>query len=221
MRLNKFIALQTGISRRDADALIISKQVKLNGHIATLGVEVRPKDAITIKGIPVPHSQVFETFLFHKPTGFVCSRNGQGSRTIYDLLPDHLHHLKPVGRLDKDSSGLLLLTNDGQLAHQLTHPSFQKKKVYRINLHKPLTRTDEQAISKKGILLDDGISRLELSKPDDMRRTWTVTMHEGRNRQIRRTFATCGYSLNRLHRTQLGPYDIGELEPGCFKVASQ
>lgn len=221
MRLNKFLAQQTGISRRAADIAITQNRVSINGVTADLGAKVLSNDIVELDGKIVDSIQHAETYIFHKPTGYVCSRDGQGSLTIYDILPPELHALKPVGRLDKDSSGLLLLTNDGELAYQLTHPSFQKKKVYQINLHKLLSHPDEQAISKKGVMLDDGISKLQLSKPDASRRTWTVTMSEGRNRQIRRTFATLGYSLNRLHRTQFGPYNLNDLELGSFRVVSQ
>lgn len=214
MRLNKFIAQQTGISRRAADKLIINKQVRINGQPALLGIGVGINDHVTLGDTPIKHSITIQTYALNKPVGYVCSRNGQGSATIYELLPKELHNLKPIGRLDKDSSGLLLLTNDGNLAQKLTHPSFQKQKAYRINLHKSLTQSDQQAISMEGVLLSDGISKLRLTEPDAQRRAWTVTMSEGRNRQIRRTFAALGYNLNTLHRTIFGPYKLGSIQLG-------
>ena len=157
------------------------------------------------------------TVMLNKPVGYVCSRDGQGSRTIYDLLPAELHSLKPVGRLDKDSSGLLLLTNDGGLSQKLTHPSFQKEKVYEVVLDKPLAETDKQQI-EKGIELEDGLSRLQV-KADSKQQSRTVNrqlsavsyivrMHEGKNRQIRRTFSRIGYDVIKLHRTQFGDYKV-------------
>jgi 23S rRNA pseudouridine2605 synthase len=155
--------------------------------------------------------------MLNKPVGYVCSRDGQGSQTVYDLLPSGLHSLKSVGRLDKDSSGLLLLTNDGNLAHQLTHPSFQKTKVYQVSLDKPLQPLHRQLISDHGIQLDDGVSQLELERLTDGDDTqWRVRMHEGRNRQIRRTFESLGYDVRRLHRTGFGEFALSGLAMGHF-----
>ena len=140
-----------------------------------------------------------------------ASREGQGSHTSYDILPPEYSQLKPVGRLDKDSSGLLLLTNDGQLAQTLTHPSHHKTKVYEVKLNKPLAPLHRQMIS-------DGVSQLELERlkaGDDT--AWRVRMHEGRNRQIRRTFLALGYSVNALHRTHFGEYALGDLPSGACK----
>jgi pseudouridine synthase len=153
--------------------------------------------------------------MLHKPVGYVCSRDGQGSKTIYDLLPTKLHQLKPVGRLDKDSSGLLLLTNDGELANRLTHPSFEKEKVYEISLDKPLARPDRAQI-EQGVLLEDGLSKLQVKPLGNEH--WQVTMREGRNRQIRRTFSALGYRLQALHRTQFGTYRLGRIAPGEYTV---
>ncbi len=133
------------------------------------------------------------------------------------LLPTELHSLKPIGRLDKDSSGLLLLTNDGNLAHELTHPSFRKTKVYEVELDKPLTPLHHQMIHDIGITLEDGVSILQLEKLSNTGTSWRVTMHEGRNRQIRRTFDALGYDVSRLHRIRFGKYDLGKLELGTYE----
>jgi 23S rRNA pseudouridine2605 synthase len=154
----------------------------------------------------------------HKPRGYVVSRQGQGSDTIYDLLPPHYRYLNPVGRLDKDSSGLLLLTNDGKLAQTLTHPSHQKRKLYEVELNKPLEPLHRQMISDHGIQLEDGVSRLLLERRQDGDDTrWLVTMHEGRNRQIRRTFAALGYTVLTLHRTTFGDFALENLGPGKIR----
>ena len=116
MRLNKLIASKLSISRRQADNLIISGQVLINGQTAHVTSDFKPADVIKVQGRPLPTKQSPTiTVLFNKPIGYVCSRNGQGNNTIYDILPQKYHHLNPIGRLDKDSSGLLVLTNDGQL----------------------------------------------------------------------------------------------------------
>ncbi|MEK7152847.1 MAG: pseudouridine synthase, partial [Patescibacteria group bacterium] len=152
------------------------------------------------------------------PAGYVVSREGQSSKTIYDLLPAELKHLKPIGRLDKDSSGLLLLTNDGILAHQLTHPRFQKVKVYELALDQPLQPLHRQMIHDIGIQLEDGPSKLILERlQEGNEKRWRVTMREGRNRQIRRTFAALGYRVIRLRRTHFGSYTLpADTLPGHY-----
>lgn len=217
MRINKFLAHATGMSRRAADAAISEGRVAVNNMPVTPGMSIDEKDQVTLDNRAITPNVKNLTIAFHKPVGYVCSRAGQGSHTIYDLLPAEYHHLKPVGRLDKDSSGLLLLTNDGELAHRLTHPSYQKLKVYEVTLDKPLEPLHRQMISDHGIALDDGSSAFELSRLTDNDDTgWQVRMKEGRNRQIRRTFAALGYEVQRLHRTNFGEYQLGQLSPGEF-----
>lgn len=219
MRINKYTALATGMSRRAADIVISEQRVQINGVTATNGDDVQATDAVLLDGKPISAAVDLITIRLHKPVGYVCSRNGQGSETIYDLLPTEYHQLKPVGRLDKDSSGLLLLTNDGQLAQQLTHPSHHKAKVYEVTLGQPLQPLHRQMISDHGVQLDDGASKLALARQhDNDEASWIVTMHEGRNRQIRRTFASLGYTVTRLHRTNFGSYSLGDLAAGDYQL---
>lgn len=209
MRINKFVAQATGISRRAADSAIRQGRVQLNSSTAALGDEVIMSDKVSLDGnVITPATKL--TIILNKPTGYVTSRKGQGSKTIYDLLPEEFHSLKPIGRLDKDSSGLLVLTNDGELANQLTHPKYFKTKVYKIELDKPLEPLHQQIITDHGIELDDGKSRLGLHKLDSGL-SWQVTMSEGRNRQIRRTFEALGYRVVKLHRVTFGPYQLSQL----------
>lgn len=223
MRLNKYIALSTGISRRAADEAIAQNRVQVGGRAPSTGQQILDDDTVTLDGQIISPPATTTTIMFNKPAGYVCSRDGQGSKTIYDILPSALHKLKTVGRLDKYSSGLLLLTNDGQLAQQLTHPSYQKLKVYDISIDKPLQPLHRQLISDHGIQLEDGNSRLQLErlgetdKGDPPDRNWRVTMHEGRNRQIRRTFAALGYDVTALHRIAFGTYQLGDLRSGTYK----
>jgi 23S rRNA pseudouridine2605 synthase len=222
MRINKYIALATGISRRAADQHVLAGSVTLNGTAAQPSDQVADGDVVMLAGKPLRVEAPLRTIIFNKPIGYVVSRDGQGSKTVYDLLPADCQQLKPVGRLDKDSSGLLLLTNDGKLANELTHPSRQKIKRYHIRLDAPLQPLHRQMISDFGLRLEDGISRLQLERTtegDDTR--WTVIMHEGRNRQIRRTFASVGYTVTALHRTHFGPYSLGTIKPGSFAEVSQ
>lgn len=221
MRINKFVAQATGLSRRAADAAIAEGRVLLNGQSPYAGSQVADSDTVTLDGTKLTPAGTTRTILFHKPAGYVVSRNGQGSKTIYDLLPTMYHDLKPVGRLDKDSSGLLLLTNDGELANRLTHPRYAKIKIYEVTLSAPLSPLHRQMIDDYGITLEDGPSKLQLDRSVDGDDTaWIVTMHEGRNRQIRRTFSALGYKVTRLHRTNFGPYALTTMQPGAI-AASQ
>ncbi len=245
MRLNKFLAAHTDLSRRAADKAIADGRVEINGLQAHLGDVVIATDTVTLDNSAIspvvspdehaakPHAKVLttdgqnpvriyygvnpQTIVLNKPVGYVCSRAGQGSKTVYDLLPQELHYLNPVGRLDKDSSGLLLLTNDGDLANRLTHPRYQKAKVYQVELTKSLEPLHHQMIADFGVQLDDGPSRFQLTAAGQDRKSWLVTMSEGRNRQIRRTFAALGYKVMTLHRTHFGPYALGRLKTGDYK----
>lgn len=159
--------------------------------------------------------------MLNKPVGYVVSRDGQGSPTVYELLPKELQNLKPIGRLDKNSSGLLLLTNDGRLAQELTHPSYHKVKIYEVRLNKNLAPLHRQMISEIGIHLSDGPSKLGLERMNESSdKSWRITMHEGRNRQIRRTFESLGYAVAKLHRTTFGNYLLPvDLQSGKFVEA--
>jgi 23S rRNA pseudouridine2605 synthase len=217
MRINKFVAQATGLSRRAADDAINEKRVQVNGLLPTAGQQIADTDTVTLDGKILNQSAQTTTIMLNKPVSYVVSRDGQGNKTIYDLLPVELHQLKPVGRLDKNSSGLLLMTNDGQLAYELTHPKFQKLKKYKIALNQDLGNLDYEKITKTGVQLEDGISQFDLEMINNQPKEWKVEMHEGRNRQIRRTFEALGYSVVKLHRTHFGPYTLQALTPGKFE----
>lgn len=220
LRLNKYLALQLGISRREADNLISQRRVKINNETAELGARFDEGDDISVNNKTITKSTKLEYLALNKPVGYVCSRKKQGdSATIYELLPKELHHLKPVGRLDKDSSGLILLSNDGDFAYHMTHPSFLKIKIYKIRLDHDLEPLHQQMVSDYGVNLEDGRSQLSLERQSETnRKDWIVTMHEGRNRQIRRTFSALGYIVKKLHRTNFGNYALGDIKPGEFKI---
>jgi 23S rRNA pseudouridine2605 synthase len=216
-RLNQWLAEATGLSRRAADEATRSGRVHVNNQLAQLGQQISQADQVKLDGKPI-QTQVAIYIAFHKPIGYVCSKVQQGKTpTIYKLLPQKYQQLKSIGRLDKESSGLLVLTNDGVLANQLMHPSAQKLKVYNVELNKPLADADHQHI-QQGVSLEDGPSRLELSGQN---RTWTVQMREGRNRQIRRTFEKLGYNVKKLHRIQFGGLELGDLKPSRVKLLSR
>lgn len=232
MRINQYIAHATGISRRAADTLVASGRVSVNGEQPSSGQNITDLDSVLVDGKEITKPASHTTIMLHKPTGYVCSRDGQGSKTIYELLPPELSHLKPIGRLDKDTSGLLLLTTDGALTQQLTHPSFRKQKVYHVLLSKPLRKQDFEKITASGVDIDDGKpSTFELRRisPKTRRpfqaerdftphKSWQATLREGRNRQIRKTFEQLGYSIIKLHRTTFDTYQLGSLKAGTYTL---
>jgi 23S rRNA pseudouridine2605 synthase len=216
-RLNKYIATNFGVSRREADLLIQQGKVMINGVKAEIGQRVEDGDKVTISGKDVAEQKMIYLAL-NKPVGYVCSRKRQGDTpTIFDLLPEKYQSLKNVGRLDRDSSGLILLTNDGDFAFQMTHPKFVKTKVYEVEIDRELEPLHQQMISDFGVDLPDGRSQLGLARlSDNNRRRWQVTMSEGRNRQIRRTFDALGYKVVALHRIKFGVYELSGLPEGEF-----
>lgn len=214
IRLNKFLAERIGISRREADELIAKGLVTVNGEAAVTGARVDKSDKVCYNKKIIPFDAEYIYLAMNKPVGYVCSRRAQGDApTIYELLPAEYRHLKTVGRLDKDSSGLILLTNDGDFAYQHTHPKFKKEKIYEVELDRPLEPLHQQMISDYGVMLDDGPSRFTVIHEGNK---YIAILSEGRNRQIRRTFAALGYRVERLHRTNFGIYELNGLKPGKY-----
>lgn len=233
-RLNKQLALWLGVSRRQADDLIASGKIFVNGFQAELGRRIQDDDKIEMDGKVINRENRLTLLMLNKPVDFTCSRASQkGDKIVYDLLPTEYHSLKLVGRLDKDSSGLILLTNDGDFAYQMTHPKFVKNKTYLVQLDKNLEPLHQQMISDFGVNLADGrsqflIMRLDASEIihknhnlDLSKNIYQITMHEGRNRQIRRTFEALGYKVTKLHRTEFGAYALGDLEIGEWQIIKQ
>lgn len=220
IRLNKFLAEKVGLSRREADNLIVDGKVLVNQQPAVLGARISETDEIICDGKIISTKKPEYIYLMlNKPVGYVSSRKAQGEvPTLYELLPEKYQKLKTVGRLDKNSSGLILLTNDGDFAFKHTHPKFYKLKTYLVELDQTLAPLHQQEISDFGIHLEDGLSKLFLTKLDEDRLKWQVEMSEGRNRQIRRTFAALGYKVVKLHRIEFGHYKLGDLKTGEFKL---
>ncbi|HSX02446.1 MAG TPA: pseudouridine synthase [Candidatus Saccharimonadia bacterium] len=214
MRLNRFVAGASGLSRRAADAAIAAGRITVNGQPVALGALVAPGDTIELDGQPLVLPQTHHYIMLNKPVGYVSSRRQQGGNpTVYDLLPPHYAALRPVGRLDRDSSGLLLLSDDGDFIHRYTHPSFGKDKLYELALERPLTSADRRQL-EAGVALADGPSRVRVAQAAG--RQVAVVLGEGRNRQLRRTFGALGYGVTRLHRTAMGPYRLGQLAIGAW-----
>ena len=220
IRLNKFLAQRLGLSRREADVLIADGKIFIDEKPAEIGARIDKTNKVCYNKRIIPFETEFFYLAMHKPVGYVCSRRAQGaSPTIYELLPDKYRHLKTVGRLDKDSSGLILLTNDGDFAFQMTHPKFRKHKLYQVELDRPLQPFHQQMISDYGVVLDDGPSQFKIIKdPEQSPNRYLVTLTEGRNRQIRRTFAALGYTVTKLHRLQFGKFQLADLKPGKYVI---
>jgi 23S rRNA pseudouridine2605 synthase len=216
MRINQFLAKATGLSRRSIDRAIDNNKVLVNGKNAQLGQTVSESDEILFDSKPIKYKRQVTTIMVDKPAGFVTSRNGQGSKTIYDALPNKYRNLKPIGRLDKNSSGLILLTDDGNLANRLSHPRYMKQKIYHVTLDSKLTQADLHAIMDGKVTLDNSPSRFKIRHSSD-ERYLEVTLSEGRNRQIRRTFETLGYKVTSLRRIQFGEYKLVDLNGKVFR----
>ena len=217
IRINQFVAKSTGVSRRNADELIQNGRVQVNGHNALTGQQVSKADEVTLDGSVLIEKEI-KTIIFNKPVGYVCSRKMQGNDpTIYELLPDEFEHLNPVGRLDKDSSGLMILSNDGDLVQRLSHPSAGKWKRYYIETNTKLSDHQLQQLNK-GIELDDGLSKLKTSREGN---GYLVQLQEGRNRQIRRTIESIGAKVTKLHRGAIGEIQIQDLREGTWNDLEQ
>lgn len=213
------------MSRRAADEYIQRGRVLVNGHVEGAGYQVKPEDTVTIDGeaLSAP-KKIKTTIAFHKPRGLVCSRDGQGAETIYDALPKKYSSLDYVGRLDKDSTGLLLLTSDGELNQLLSHPRYEHEKKYLVLLNSPLSKRDHETITTTGVTLLEGHVSSFVLYPAGARTSqsmfksglveWIAVLKEGKNRQIRRTFAKLGYSVKALHRTRFGPFTLSKISSG-------
>lgn len=220
MRLNKYLSLGLNISRRAADDLIAAKKVRINDQVAILGNRVEEGDEIKVLGKSVKLEEAKKLYLLlNKPEGYLSSKVSQGGApTVYELLPKEYKklNLNIAGRLDKDSCGLILLTNDGEYLNEITHPSSGKTKIYTVKVNKVLSEGDLDKL-KAGVQIGD-------SRPSKFKSIKTlgdgsleVELEEGRNRQIRRTFYELGYRVTFLKRTQLGPYNLEDLEVGKIR----
>ena len=223
MRLNRFIA-QSGIcSRREADDFITAGVVTVNGKVVTeLGTKVLPTDEVRFNGEPV-HGEKKVYLVLNKPKGYVTSLDDpHAGKTVMDLVKGACtERIYPVGRLDKNSLGLLLFTNDGDLTKQLTHPSYRKKKIYQVTLDKPLTRADMDRIAE-GITLEDGeIFADEISYVKENKQEVGIEIHSGRNRIVRRIFEFLGYTVTKLDRVYYAGLTKKNLKRGAWRFLTR
>ena len=226
MRLQKYLSRAGVASRRAAEQMIRDGRVRVNGEIVReMGVTVEPDDRVVVDGRAVsPEPPVWVAL--HKPPGYVTTRDDpQGRPTVYDLLPERFASLFHVGRLDLDSEGLLLLTNEGGVANRLMHPSHEVDRVYRVDVEGTLSRQERRSLLD-GVELRDGLARaheVEVVAEDPAgrgRRPGTrvrVVMREGRKREVRRLFDAIGHPVHRLVRERLGPIALGELPSGEWR----
>lgn len=223
MRLNRFIA-QSGIcSRREADDFIKAGLVSVNGTVVTeLGTKVMPTDEVRFNdSIVQGEKKVY--LVLNKPKGYVTTLDDpHATKTVMDLVKDACtERIYPVGRLDKNSLGLLLFTNDGDLTKQLTHPSYKKKKIYQVTLDKPLTRADMDKIAE-GITLEDGdIYADEISYVKDDKKEIGIEIHSGRNRIVRRIFEHLGYTVQKLDRVYYAGLTKKNLKRGAWRFLTK
>ncbi len=223
-RLNKFIASSGLCSRRKADELIEAGKVGVNGKIITeLGFQVGRNDKVTVEGkLIVP--QKLEYYRFYKPAGYITTADDEkGRKTIYDVIPPELKNLKPVGRLDKDSTGLIIMTNDGNLINEMTHPSIKVPKIYIVSVTGKITPEDgEKMFNGIEIETDSGEKKIAYAEIFPMEITnnksmLKVTLYQGINRQIRKMFALLGFEVISLKRVQHATVSIEGLKKGQIK----
>lgn len=211
-------------SRRAADTIIAAGRVRINGRIErALGSTVAQSDRIDVDGEPVTAPAAKTYLVLHKPVGVVTTmRDPQGRRTVADLVPRDARRVVPVGRLDYDSSGVLLLTDDGELAYRLTHPRFGVEKTYRVEIAGPVADEDVRAM-RDGLALPalhTRPCRVRVLGTSRRRSSVELTLQEGKNRQIRRMLDALGYRILSLRRVRFGPVALGELRPGQARFLS-
>ena len=214
MRLAKYLAHAGVASRRTAESLIRAGRITVDGAPVTDPArDVGGREVVAVDGRRIPGAEERVVYAVHKPPGVVSTaRDTHGRATVVDLVEDP-RRLYPVGRLDADASGLILLTNDGELANRLTHPRFEVPRSYRATVAEPPIREDAVRALRDGVELEDGrtapagVRRLA---PDRLE----LTIHEGRNRQVKRMCAAVGHPVVALHRVGFGPLGLGELRPG-------
>lgn|SRR5574344_231846 len=220
VRLNKAIAASGLCSRRKADELIESKAVKVNGKVVTeLGYSVTSKDKITVNDKPL-RKVTLVYIKYYKPAGYITTMHDEnGRKTIYDILPPEVKNLKPVGRLDKDSTGLLIMTNDGDFINQMTHPSVKIPKIYRVCAQGKMN-TQHLIQMAKGIEIEDGkiaYADSRIVEYDSKNTVLEIILYQGMNRQIRKMLDSLGYPVISLKRVSHGTINIQGLKKGQFK----
>ena len=225
MRLQAFLARSgASPSRRKAEALISAGRVQINDRIASLGESITPDDRVLLDGQPVELPQEHAYLALNKPNGYLTTLKDDRNRpTVAELMPDGVPGLVPVGRLDGDTTGLLLLTNDGPFAHRVAHPSSEIEKEYELTLKNPVPEERLAALASGPELENGGMlpPKLDNLRRTGERTTLNLTIHEGRNRIIRRACAAVGLTLLALKRVRVGPVKLGGLPEGRYRELTE
>jgi 23S rRNA pseudouridine2605 synthase len=221
MRLAKHLAHAGVASRRAAETLIAERRVRVDGKVVTDPArDIGEGSRVEVDGRVLTGAEQRVVYVLNKPLGVVSTaRDTHGRPTVVELVPAQGLRLYPVGRLDVDSSGLILLTNDGELAHRLTHPRYEVSKTYRARVGGGPVGEDAVRTLRGGVQLDDGVTapaRVRRVKPDQLE----LTIHEGRNRQVRRMCEAVGHPLLTLERVAFGPLRLDGLAPGSYRRCS-
>ena len=217
MRINKYLSESGVCSRRAADKLIEDGEVKINGKSAKLGDDVTDDDLVTVGGEVVSAVKKYDYYAMNKPKGYVCTvKDDKGRKTVMDLLPPGIQRVVPVGRLDYDTEGLLLFTNDGELTNKLTHP---KNGVYKTYLVKVESYIPDEALKtlSRGVELDGKYTnpcKVKLIERNKLGTKLHVSINEGRNRQVRRMFEAIGFDIDFLKRISIGELTVSGLDCG-------
>lgn len=223
MRINKFLAAAGVASRRECDKLIADGKVKVNGKIATLGIEVNETDEVFVEDRKVV-IQKNEYYILNKPKGYICSvSDDKGRKTVMDLMPANVGRIYPVGRLDYDSEGLLILTTDGELAQKLTHPSNEIPKTYLVKIEGTLTEAALNPI-RSGIEIDGYMTKKCKAHIVETNKAYTkihITITEGKNREVRKMFAAIGKEVQLLKRIKVGELTLRGLDRGAYRKLSK
>lgn len=220
MRLNKFISSNTSYSRRKADELIHAGKIFINNKPAKIGTQIDPKkDKITIDGKTITLQTKKIYLALNKPADFITTRNDDLNRkTVMSLVPK-IENLKPVGRLDKNTEGLILFSNDGEFINKHTHPRFECEKEYFVKIKGMLSDKEKSAL-EKGIMLErkrTSPAKIKIIKRSKVQTTLTITIHEGRNKQIRKIFAQLKHDVKYLQRIRIGKISLGSLKKGEYR----
>lgn len=215
MRLAKYLAHAGVASRRAAEEIVRDGRVTVGGEVVTDPArDVDASSAVTVDGEPVRGAEDRVVWLLNKPEGVVSTaKDTHGRRTVVDLVDAGGRRLYPVGRLDADATGLILLTNDGELANALTHPRYEVPKTYRVRVAKPPVGDRAVRALREGVMLEDGVTAPARVRRDG-RDVLEITIHEGRNRQVKRMCEAVGHRVLALERIAFGPLRLGELPRG-------
>ena len=225
MRINKYLAEKGIASRRRADELVVAGRVKINGIIATLGMSVEETDEVFVDDKAVSREEKQEKFyIMNKPKGVICTvADDRGRKTVIDLLPQDAGRVFPVGRLDYETEGLLILTNDGETAYRLTHPMNEIPKTYIAKIEGTMTEKDLNRI-RSGIELDGVLTKKCKAHIVETNKAYTkvhITITEGRNRQVRRMFEAIGRTVMFLKRISIGKLKLTGLDRGEVRLLTQ